>query len=236
VDLPPSPSAPPPSASASALKGETTIEEPDRAARAIVRRTAETRATVPELELSVVVAADALLELAAGEQVSTSAMLVAACAAALRASPRVNGAYRDGRYELYSRVNIAVTLHTSPSPVTATVLDADVKSPAELDEELARLRERAASGELTPPEQAGATFTLTDLGAFGIHRAGALVTPTQAAALTAGAIRAVPVLREGTVVPGHVLVLSMACDHRIVFPALAASFLGRIAQRLEQPL
>lgn len=224
--------APTPIATA-ALKGETAIREPDRAGRAIARRSAEVRATVPDLELSVDVDADPLLDLTRTEGASTTAVLVSACATALRAFPRVNAAYRDGRYELYSRVNVAVTIQTDDAPLAATVLDADTKSLAALHEELTRLDIRARAGELTPPEQAGATFTLSDLGGYAIDRAGALVTPPQAAALTAGAIRDAPRVRGGAVVPGRELSLTLACDHRIVFPAHAAGFLARIAQTLE---
>jgi pyruvate dehydrogenase E2 component (dihydrolipoamide acetyltransferase) len=219
--------------SAGSLKGDTTIEEPSHAARATARRSAEIRATVPDLELSVEADGGALVARAAAEQCSTTALLIAACAGALRAFPRVNGAYRDGRYELYSRINIGVVIETAQTPVTATVLDADAKSPPELDAELSRLRARARSGELTPPEQAGATFTFDDLGESGVHRAAGLVRPSQAAILTAGAIRALPVVRDGAVVPGHQLTLTLACDHRIVFGAHAAGFLRRVMELVQ---
>jgi pyruvate dehydrogenase E2 component (dihydrolipoyllysine-residue acetyltransferase) len=218
---------------AESLKGETTVEEPDRSGRAIARRSAEIRATVPDLELSIDADAEALLARAEAEQIATPALLVAGCAGALRAFPRVNGAYRDGRYELYSRINVGVVIRTAQAPVTATLLDADTKSVAELHEELARLAARARSGELTPPEQAGATFTVEDLGESGTHRAAGLVRPSQAAILTAGAIRAVPVLRDRAVVPGHQLTLTLTCDHRIVFGDTAAGFLRRLTELVQ---
>jgi pyruvate dehydrogenase E2 component (dihydrolipoamide acetyltransferase) len=219
--------------SAPSLKGETTIEEPDRPSRAIARRSAEIRATVPDLELSVEAGAGALLARADSEGATTTALLIASCAAALRAFPRVNGAYRDGRYELYSRVNIGVVIETADSPVSATMLDADTKPVTALDEELARLTARARSGELTPPEQAGATFTFEDLAESGVHRAAGLVRPSQAAILTAGAVRALPVVSKGAVVPGHELTLTLACDHRIVFGAQAAGFLRRVMELVQ---
>ena len=212
------------------LKGETTVEEPDRAARAIARRSAEIRATVPDLELSTDADAAGLLDRAAREGVATTAVLLSACAAALRDFPRVNGAYRDGRYERYARVNVGILIQTADSQVTATILDADAKSLSELDAELTRLGQRALSGELTPPEQAGATFTLSDLGQLGVHRAAGLVAPSQAAILTAGAIRDVPVVRDGTVSAGHQLTLTLTTDHRIVYGAQAAGFLGRVVE------
>jgi pyruvate dehydrogenase E2 component (dihydrolipoamide acetyltransferase) len=226
----PAPSA---NSAAASLKGETTVEEPDRAGRAIARRSAEIRATIPDLELSMEADAGALLGRAEAEGCTTTALLVAACAGALRAFPRVNGAYRDGRYELYSRVNVGVVTQIAEGPVTATVLDADAKSVAQLDEEMARLAARARSGELTPPEQAGVTFTVEDLGEYGVHRAAGLVRPSQGAILTVGAIRALPVLRDGAVVPGHQLTLTLTCDHRIVFGAQAAGFLRRVTELVQ---
>jgi pyruvate dehydrogenase E2 component (dihydrolipoamide acetyltransferase) len=215
------------------LKGDTTVQDPDRTGRAIARRSAEIRATIPDLEMSTDAGADALLARAAREGVSTTAVLVSACAAALRAFPRVNGAYRDGHYELYGRVNVGLLIQTPEAQVTATVLDADRRSLPDLEEEVGRLGARARSGELTPPEQAGATFTLADLGAFGVHRAAGLVIPSQAAVLTAGAIRDVPVVRGETVVPGHQLTLTLTSDHRIVYGAQAAAFLGRVVELVQ---
>jgi pyruvate dehydrogenase E2 component (dihydrolipoamide acetyltransferase) len=215
------------------LKGDTTVQEPDRTGRAIARRSAEIRATIPDLELSTDAGADALLARATREGVSTTAVLVSACAAALREFPRVNGAYRDGRYELYGRVNVGLLIQTPDSQVTATLLDADRRSLPQLNEEMGRLSARVQSGELTPPEQAGATFTLADLGPFGVHRAAGLVIPSQAAVLTAGAIRDVPVVRGGIVVPGHQLTLTLTSDHRIVYGAQAAAFLGRVVELVQ---
>lgn len=218
----------------SSLKGETTIEEPDRAERALGRRSAEIRATVPDLEMAVEADGDALLRAARVHGCSTTAVLVGACAAALRRFPRANASYRDGRYELHGRVNVGVTVSGPGVPPVATLLDADTKTPAELDDELQRLRDRARAGELTPPEQAGATFTFSDAGEYGIDRLAPLVTPPQAAAVAAGAVRAVPVVRDGAVTAGHALTLTLACDHRILFGDQAAGFLAAIAAHVER--
>ena len=223
-----------PTGAPAALKGETTIEEPDRLQRAIARRAAEIRATIPDLEVSAEIDAAALAQRASASPAAVTAALVAASAVALRAHPRVNGAYRDGRYELYSRVNVAVMFATADAQIPATILDADERSEADLIAEVQRLDERVQAGTLTPPEQAGQTFTVLDLGCTGAQRATPLVVPPQAAGLVAGAIRPTPVVRDGAVVAGQTITLTVACDHRIVFPALAASFLTRIGQELER--
>ena len=216
-----------------ALKGETEIREPTRAERAIARRHAETRATVPDLELGATVEADAALALAREHGCATTAVLVRACALALAEHPRANGAYRDGRYEFYSRVNVALAVQTDDGYVAPTVLDADHKSLAQLSAEIERARSRARAAGLTPPELAGATFTLADLGEYGVTRAGTFLIAPQAAAIAAGAVRPAPVLRGGAVIAGHTIELTLGCDGRILFGAHAARFLAAVAERFE---
>ena len=219
-----------------ALKGETEVTEPDRAARTIGRRSAEIRATVPDLELSRDLDAGALLAHVREDGVSITALLTHACATALREQPGANAAYRDGRFERYSRVNVGITIQLADSQVIASVLDADTKSPGQLTAEIARLAERAHSGELTPPEQAGTTFTLSDMSAHpGPHRWSTLVIPPQAAALAAGAPRPAAVVRDGAVVAGELMTITLTCDHRILFGARAAALMERIADLLEEP-
>ena len=218
-----------------ALKGETEVSEPDRTVRTIGRRSAEIRATVPDLELSRDLDAGALLARAREDGVSVAALLMCACATALREQPHANAAYRDGHFERYSRVNVGITVQLPDSQVIASVLDADTKPAVELTAEIARLTERARSGELTPPEQAGTTFTLSDMSEHpGPHRWSTLVIPPQAAALAAGAPRPAPVVRDGVVVAGELMTITLTCDHRILFGARAAALMERIAELLEE--
>ena len=211
------------------VKGTVDIVEPTKAEQAIARRAAETRATVPDLELAVEVDMDACMRLGG---VSTTAALVKASALALQQHPRANAAYRDGHYELYSRVNVGLVIARGHELVTATVFDADRKSVDELTDEVQDLKRR--SRELTPPERSGATFTLADPGAYGMSRATPLVSSPQAAALAAGEVRQAAVVRDGSIVPGHVMTLVLASDHRIFYGADAAQFLARIRQLLER--
>jgi pyruvate dehydrogenase E2 component (dihydrolipoamide acetyltransferase) len=113
------------------------------------------------------------------------------------------------------------------------VPDADTRSLPELEAELARLSALAGAGELTAASLAGSTFTLTDLGAQGVHHGSAFITPPQAAALTAGVVRTVPVVRDGTIQPGHVVALTLAADGRILFGAAAGRFLLAVVRALE---
>lgn len=222
--------------SSSTLKGDTQIQEPQRLPGAIARRAAEIRATVPDLELAIDIDAGPALALGRTRGYSLTAILVSAAATALRELPWANAAYRDGHFERYARVNIGVVVTTEDGLLIPAVLDADTKSLTQLTTELETLAGRARSGELTPPEQAGTTFTLSDFTALAAHRITPMITPPQAAALTAGAVRREPVVAaDETVVVGDVITLTLACDHRILFGARAARLLGRIAELVQEP-
>jgi pyruvate dehydrogenase E2 component (dihydrolipoamide acetyltransferase) len=220
----------------SPLKGETRQHEPDRLSATIARRAAEIRATVPDLELDVDVDAGNALALAQREAHSLTAILVRAAATALRELPWANASYRDGHFERYGRVNVGVVVTTEEALVIPTVLDADSKTLAELTAEIERLSARAHDGELTPPEQSGQTFTLSDFTALGADRVAPMIMASQAAALTAGAIRPTPTIAaDGSIAAGRAMTLALACDHRILFGSRAARLLGRIAELVREP-
>jgi pyruvate dehydrogenase E2 component (dihydrolipoamide acetyltransferase) len=215
-------------------KGEVRVVEPDRAQRTIARRSAEARATIPHLELDAEVMMDAALALCEREGCSLIALLARACALSLRAVPRANAAYRDGRFELYSRINVGVTITTGEAYTIPTVFDCDRKSLAELSEEIARLEDQARTGELAPPQLSGATFTLSNPGSLGVGSGAPVIVPPQAAALAAGRVRQVPAVRDGAIVPRQSMPITLACDHRILYGSQAASFLTRIQTQLEE--
>jgi pyruvate dehydrogenase E2 component (dihydrolipoamide acetyltransferase) len=217
----------------SANKGETRAVQPTRAQQTLARRAAESRATVPILELSGEAEMTPALAALAADSVSLPALAVRACALALADVPRGNAAYRDGNFELYSRINIGVALPSADAIVIPTVFDAGTKSLTGLSAELADLTERAARGELSPPELSGATFTLWSADNDAVISTSPLIVPPQAAAISVGAVRAVPVMREGQVVPGHTVAITLACDHRILYGGEAAAFLGAVLDRLE---
>jgi pyruvate dehydrogenase E2 component (dihydrolipoamide acetyltransferase) len=224
---------------ATTAKGEVRIEEPTRAERVIARRAAESRATVPDIELTVIVDMSALVAArfapAAADGSSLTAVIVRAAALALREYPRANGAYRDGKFELYSRVNVGVVMTAGDALLVPTVSDADVKTTLAIDAELQARAASVRAGTITPPELAGATFTVYDLGTLGVSSFSPPVLPPQAAILAVGALREVPVVRDGDMVAGHEMNLTLACDHRILHGPRAAGFLTRIKALLEAP-
>lgn len=221
-------------ASRGGAKGEVRVVEPDRVQRTIARQSAEARATIPHLELSAEVAIDASLAVCERERCSITAILVRACALALRDVPQANAAYRDGRFELYSRINIGVTVATGAAYTIPTVFDCDRKPLGDLSDEIATLAQRARAGKLTAPELSGATFTVSNPGAIGVERATPVIVPPQAAAIAAGKVRQIPVVRDGAIVPGSSMPIALACDHRILYGSQAAQFLNRIQTQLEE--
>jgi pyruvate dehydrogenase E2 component (dihydrolipoamide acetyltransferase) len=215
------------------LKGDATVAEPTRYERSVARRSAEIRATVPDAEFTTVVAMDAAAAAAAQAGVPVTALILAATAAALREVPRLNGAYRDGRFELYSRVNLGVTVAGDGVYVVPTMFDSDHKSASELASELADYRARAQTDRLESSELTGATFTVTDLSGDELVSGAPLIVGGQAGGLSAGVLRSVPVVRDGAVVAGQELVLTLAVDHRIAQAPDAGRFLAAIRRTLE---
>lgn len=215
-------------------KGVVTTIEPDRYERTVVRRSAETRATVPSIEFAAEIDMERALATEAELGCGITALVVRAAARALRAVPRVNGAYRDGRYELYSRVNVGVTIAEAGLYAIPTVFDADEKSASEIAAEVAGHRTRALDGELVPADLTGATFTLIDAGRSNVLTLTPLIISPQAAALAAGPVRQTPVVRDGAVMAGHTMVATLAGDHRIVYGDHASSFLEEFKEHLEE--
>jgi pyruvate dehydrogenase E2 component (dihydrolipoamide acetyltransferase) len=226
-------------------KGAASREELTKLQQTVARRMAESKATAPhfylsvEVDMSRAVEARRSLKAAATEEEtipSFNDMVVKACAIALREHPRANGAYRDGRLELYSRVNVGVAVAGQNALVVPTVFDADQKGLREIARETRALAARVREGTITPPELSGGTFTVSNLGMFGIDSFAAVINPPQAGILAVGAITERPAVRDGQVVPAHLMALDLACDHRILYGADGAEFLARIRRLLEEPL
>ena len=226
-------------------KGSTSFEELTKLQSTVARRMAESKATAPHFYLTVeadmtrAVEARARLKAASkeGDVVpSFNDMVVKACAIALREHPRANGAYRDGRLELYSRVNIGVAVAAQDALVVPTVFDADLKGLRQIATETRALAQRVREGTITPPELSGGTFTVSNLGMFGIHSFAAVINPPQAGILAVGAIAERPVVKDGEITIGNLMPMTLACDHRILYGADGAVFVDRIRNLLEEPL
>jgi pyruvate dehydrogenase E2 component (dihydrolipoamide acetyltransferase) len=204
---------------------------------------ADSRATVPDFEVSVDVDMSACAELRTQLKAITDTppsfndMIVKASALALREHPRANGRYRDGTFELRSRVNVGVAVAADDALVVPTVFDADRASLGEIARTTRALAAKVREGSITTPELAGGSFTVSNLGMFGIDRFSAVINAPQAAILAVGAItRRVVVADDDELVVRPVMTLSLSADHRILYGADAARLLGRIRELLEAPL
>ena len=240
----PGPASAGPGASETA-KGQTSYEELSKLQSTIARRMAESKATAPhfyleaEVEMTRAVEARAAIKAASGEGdvvPSFNDMIVKACALALRELPRANGAYRDGRFELYSRVNVGIAVAGQDALVVPTLFDADRKGLRQIATESRALAAKVRDGQITPPELSGGTFTVSNLGMYGIDAFAAVINAPQAGILAVGAIKERPVVRDGEIVPGQLMNLTLACDHRILYGADGAEFLARIRALLEEPV
>jgi pyruvate dehydrogenase E2 component (dihydrolipoamide acetyltransferase) len=239
---------PPPAvvAESGTAKGDVSTQELTRTQQVIARRMAESKATVPEFTITTEVDMEGAVELrsqlkvavetAGGAVPSYNDMVVKASAIALREFPRANGSYKDGKFELYSRVNIGVAVAAQDSLVVPTVFDADRKSLGEIARDSRALAERVRAGEVTPPELSGGTFTVSNLGMFGVTEFVAVINAPQAAILAVGKMEPRAVVVDGEVAVRNRMNLTLSCDHRILYGADAAEFLARIKALLEQPI
>ncbi|MBS1894762.1 MAG: 2-oxo acid dehydrogenase subunit E2 [Actinobacteria bacterium] len=233
------------SAGTETAKGAAEVQELTKLQQVVARRMAESKATAPhfyleaEVDMSRAVEARAAIKSAAndGDVVpSFNDMVVKACALALKEFPRANGAYKDGRFELYSRVNVGIAVAAQDALVVPTLFDADTKGLRQIAVEARALATKVREGTITPPELSGGTFTVSNLGMFGIDSFSAIVNSPQAGILAVGRIAERPAVRNGQMVPAQLMNVTLSCDHRILYGADGAKFLARVRQLLEEPV
>ena len=186
-------------------KGEVELIELDQDQQAFARRVAESKATIPHVYFTQRLAST-----------PARASLIAAAARVLRETPRLNGAYRDGRVEVYSRVNVAFAVEHEGSTAHPVIRDADQKGAEEIEAEVSDLEKGVREGSLASPAFTGATFTVIDMGSRGVSAYAPIIARGQVATLGAGAEA-----------------LTLACDHRVVQDSAGAEFLLRIAASID---
>ena len=224
-------------------KGRVEQHELTRLQQTVSRRMAESKATAPDFSISLTVDMTGAVELrkrlkeVADPTPSFNDMVVKAAAMALREHPRVNGSYRDGKFELYEKVNIGVAVAAQDALVVPTIFDAGTKSLGQIARDARAAAEKVRDKTITPPELSGATFTVSNLGMFGIEFFTAIINPPQASILTVGKLEKRPAVDENDrIVARDQMTLSLVCDHRILYGADGAQFLQRVKELLEQPL
>ena len=215
--------------------------------KTIARRLGESKFTSPHFYLNVEIDMERTIEArasinAAAEasnrpKVSFNDLIVKACAMALRLHPAVNASWleKEGQMRRYNDIHVAVAVAIDDGLVTPVIRNADRKGLAQIAGESQDLSSRARERKLDLEEMEGSTFTTSNLGMLGIDDFTAIINPPNACILAIGAIRDVPVVKNGAVVPGKRMVVTLSCDHRIVDGATGARFLATVKQFLEEP-
>jgi pyruvate dehydrogenase E2 component (dihydrolipoamide acetyltransferase) len=169
-------------------------------------------------------------------KLSINDIIIKVAAAALVAHPQVNASFQDKTVRYYERADIGVAVAIEDGLITPVVRSADQKSLSQISQEVRDLAERARKRKLRPEEYTGASFSISNLGMFGIDEFTAVINPPEGAILAVGAITAKPVVRDGEIVVRQIMRVTMSCDHRVIDGATGAKFLQTFKKILENPL
>jgi len=211
--------------------------------RAIARRLTESKRNIPHFYLAIEVdmraasrvRADYNASVPEERRVSVNDLVVRACVLALERWPQVNSRLEGEAIRTPAGVHVGVAVSLPEGLIVPVVRDAQERSVSQLGQEIRRLAERARKGQLRPDEYSGGTFTVSNLGMYGITAFQAVINPPEAAILAVGALRDTPIVENGQVVPGRQMCLTLSVDHRVVDGAVAAEFLQEAKRLLETP-
>ena len=234
-----------PSVGATAERRSPRIVNASSMRRTIARRLTESKQTVPHYYLTIDVdiaplsdarkAMNAALE-AEGRKVSLNDLIIKAAAVALRRVPEVNASWMDKEIHYHQVVDVSVAVAIDDGLMTPVVRDADRKGVAEIAEEVRDLAARARDKKLQPEDMTNGTFSISNLGMFGIEEFSAVINPPEAAILAVGTLREEPVVVDGAIVPGRRMRFTMSCDHRVIDGATGAKFMAAFKTIIESPL
>lgn len=235
--------APEAPASASAGASQAYLDVPHSSMRrTIARRLSESKSTIPHFYLRADCRMDSLLALrkqinaGAARRISVNDIIVKAVGAALRELPAMNVSWTDAALRRYEKVDVAVAVSTDAGLITPVVLNVDAKPLSLVSAEIAELARRARQGKLAAHEYQGGSFTVSNLGMFGVQEFAAIINPPQAAILAVGAIEQRPVVSDGALVAAAVMSVTLSVDHRAIDGALAAKWLAVFKRLVENPL
>lgn len=241
------PQAPPhvqaPVTAATATRGQSVTTDLTVPQQTVARRMAESKATAPdfyvELEVDMTAAVNhrEQLKMAVQPAPSFNDMVIKACALALRQYPKVNGAYKDGHFEHYGDVNVGFAVPAGDLLAMPVLMAADQKGLAQIARESRELAGAVRTRTIQPAQLSGGTFSISNLGMYGVDRFTAILNPPQAAILAVGAIKRKPVIAEDGVslAVRQIMALTLTCDHRILYGAEGAEFLAAVKAWLESP-
>lgn len=222
---------------------ESFTDEPaSQMRKAIARRLLESTTSIPvfylniEVDMENAIASRAAINAIPDTKISFNDMVIKACAAALRKHPKVNTSWMGDKVRTYSHIHIGMAVAVEDGLVVPVIKFTDQKSFSQISTEAKELAKRAKDKKLQPAEMDGNTFTVSNLGMFGIESFTSIINMPASCILSVGAIKQVPVVKNGAVVPGNTMMLSLACDHRTVDGATGAAFLQTLKTFIENPV
>ena len=224
---------------------ETRVEKTSQMRKTIARRLTESKRDIPHYYLTIDVDMEPLLaarkginaELErTGEKVSVNDLIIKAAAVALRRVPEVNASWMGKEIHYHQVVDISVAVAVDEGLMTPVIRDADRKGVAQIADEVRELAGRARDKKLQPEEMTNGTFSISNLGMFGIEEFTAVINPPEGAILAVGTIRNEPVVEDSAIVPGRRMRFTMSCDHRIIDGATGAKFMAAFKRIIESPL
>ena len=229
---------------ASAVTGKESFEEVpvSQMRKVIAKRLSESLFTAPHfyltmsVDMDAAVAARTRLNEQSGVKISFNDMVVKATALALQQNPKVNSSWLGDKIRYNQHINIGVAVAVEDGLLVPVVRFANTKTLTQIGAEVKIFAQKAKDKKLQPSDWEGSTFTISNLGMFGIDQFTAIINPPDACILAVGGISQVPVVKNGQVVPGNVMKLTMSCDHRVVDGATGAAFLQTLKSLLEEPL
>jgi pyruvate dehydrogenase E2 component (dihydrolipoamide acetyltransferase) len=222
---------------------ESFTEEPvSQMRKVIARRLAESKFSAPHFYLSVsvdmdnAIAARKAINALPDTKVSFNDLVVKACAMALREHPTVNSSWREDVIRRNQHVNLGIAVAVDDGLLVPVVRFTDTKSLTSISGEVKEYAQKAKDKKLQPADWEGSTFTISNLGMFGIDEFTAIINTPDACILAVGGIQQIPVVKDGQVVPGNVMKLNLSCDHRVVDGASGAAFLNTLKTYLQNPV
>ncbi|MGJ1365512.1 2-oxo acid dehydrogenase subunit E2 [Sphingobacterium spiritivorum] len=210
--------------------------------KTIARRLAESLYTAPHFYLTIsidmdnAIAAREQINEVAPVKVSFNDIIIKAVAIALKKHPAVNSSWGGDKIRFNEHTNIGVAIAVEDGLLVPVVRFADGKSLSHISTEVKEFAQRAKSKKLQPSDWEGSTFTVSNLGMFGIDEFTSIINSPDGAILSVGAIQNIPVVKNGVVVPGNIMKLTLGCDHRVVDGATGAAFLQTLKPLIENPV
>jgi pyruvate dehydrogenase E2 component (dihydrolipoamide acetyltransferase) len=225
---------------------EVEVVEPNRMQATIARRMTESKTTVPHFYVTVEARVDEAVRLRqqlkdtvpAAERVTMTDLLTRACAIALTRFAEVNASWVDGRFQRKRSVNIGLAVPPAQGMglMVPVVHDVDRMDLVQISIQSRQVIERARSGKPSPGDLEGGTFSISNLGMYGVDEFNAIINPPESAILAVGAIKDVPVVEDGRVTVGKVMRMTLSVDHRVFYGATAAQFMAEVRRLIENPV